>query len=271
VPSTASPTRTFADVAIWQWLALAAAIVLLIVALATQGSSTKRVATVNGTAITLGDYQRWLNAAATSEHATSSSLPGFLPDAPNYTRCIAFLRSQATKSGANVTQSTLRTDCEAYRLALAESVVQFLISSHWFLEEGVREHVNIAPAQIRSQMHGSFPTSSGLVHFLNTSGLSRSDLEFEARVYLVAQRLNQLHGGPVPTITDAQISSYYTKNKSSFGSTTLTQATPTIRQALIAQAQAPTLNRYLQKIQSYFQPRTSCAPGYRIVTYCHAK
>src|SRR5581483_10991484 len=152
---------------------------------------------------------------------------------------------------------------------LAESTIQFLISGRWLLDTAAREHVVVTDSQVQAQMRGSFKSGSGLVHFLTTSHLSRADLAYESRVYLVAQRLNARHAGPTPTITDAQISSYYSANRSSFGSATLAQATPLIRQLLVAQAQAPAINSYLHQVQRRYEPLTTCARGYRIATYCH--
>jgi hypothetical protein len=214
-------------------------------------------------------YRDWLRAAAVSAHAGDSAVPAFVPDAPGYSRCISFERSAASKSGSKVpSESTLRSDCSVIRATLAEEVMQFLLDSQWFLDQGTREGVTVSATQVQKALHSSFPKTTGLTQFLNSNGLSRSDLEFEARAALVAQKLTTRHSGPTPTITSAQIASYYNKNRSQIGNETLAQATPAIRQTLISQAQAPTLNAWMGKLQKYFQPRTECAAGYRIAHYC---
>jgi hypothetical protein len=196
-------------------------------------------------------------------------VPGFVPDAPGYTRCIAFERQAASKSGTKATSAgTLRAACRQIRLALAEEVMQFLLSGQWFLDEAAREHITVTSAQVQHALHTSFPHTTGLTQFLNSNGLSRGDLEFEARAALVASRLSARHAGPAPTITAAQIASYYNANRAQIGNKTLAQATPLIRQALIAQAQAPQFAAWLSTLQRHFQPRTICARGYRIAYYC---
>lgn len=247
---------------------LLAAAGLLVVAFAGAGS-TPAVATVDGHAITLATYSDWLNAAAVSAHASDSGVPAFVPDAPGYSRCIGFERNASAKSGSKVPSvATLRADCSELRVTLAEGVMQFLLSGQWFLDQGAREHVTVTAAQVQRILHGSFPKTTGLTQFLDASGLSRSDLEFEARATLVAETLTDRHSGPTPTITSSQIASYYNANRSQIGNETLTQATPAIRQVLISTAQAPTVDAWLSDVQSYYKPRTTCARGYRIGYYC---
>ncbi|MHB8696175.1 MAG: hypothetical protein ACYDHH_33605 [Solirubrobacteraceae bacterium] len=262
-------TRRLAGAAAWQWLSLLGAAVLLVLAFVLSSSSQANVANVDGQQVPITTFNRWMLASAASGHSSSSVLPGFIPDAPQYSRCVAFERSAAPKSTATVSDATLRKGCAAYRTTLAESTMQFLISGKWLLDQAAREHVSVTPAQVQAQTQKSFSSSGGLVHFLTSSHLSRADLAYEARIALVAQGLNARHAGATPTITATQISSYYTTNHTSFGTATLAQATAFIRQLLIAQAQAPAINAYLQRLQRFYQPRTTCAPGYRLALYCH--
>jgi hypothetical protein len=263
-------TRSFVGVERWRWLALLVGVVLLVVAFVTSGSSTATVARVAGKPIGLTSYRHWVAVSAVSAHASDASLPPFVPDAPSYSRCIAFERAAEVKAHKSVpSEATLRTDCSSLRTSLAESAVELLVSGQWILDQGVREHVTPSAAQVRSALHSSFPKASGLVHFLSTSKLSRADLEFELRVALTGNQLSARHSGATPTVTAAQISAYYTANRSQIGNETLQQATPAIRQALIAQAQAPAVEAYLTGVQKYWLQRTTCARGYRITNYCH--
>ncbi len=264
--------RSIAGVTLWRWAALAAAVVLLVIAFLVAGGSAPAVATVDGHPISLGSYRDWLAAAAVSAHSGDSAVPAFVPDAPGYARCISFERAASSKRGSTVpSEATLRSDCGVIRTTLAEEVMQFLLDNQWFLDQGAREGVTVSAAQVQKALHTSFPKTTGLTQFLNSNGLSRSDLEYEARAALVAQKLTARHSGPTPTITAAQITSYYNQNRSQIGNETLAQATPAIRQTLIAQAQAPTLDAWMSKLQKYFQPRTECAAGYRIAYYCRER
>jgi hypothetical protein len=261
--------KTIAGAALWKWVALAASIALLVIAVLAAGS-TQAVATVDGHAITLATYQDWLKAAAVSTNASNSAIPPFVPDAPGYPRCMSFERAVAAKSGVKTPPSvaTLRTACSQIRVTLAEEVMQFMLSGQWFLDQAARENVTVSPQEVQRALHSSFPKTTGLTQFLSSNGLSRSDLEFEARAALLAGKLTDRHSGPTPTITSAQIASYYDANRSQIGNETLAQATPAIRQALISSAQAPTFNAWLSTVQRYYQPRTICARGYRIAFYC---
>jgi hypothetical protein len=259
-------TRKLLGVAAWKWALLVLAAALLAVAFASSGSSTKTVAKIDGKPISLATYRHWMLASAQSAHASNSAVPPFVPDAPSYTRCIAYERG--TQAGKTATVAQLRSACKALHVSFAESVMELLISGQWILEQGGRENVSVTPAKIQSSLHASFPQSAGLAHFLGSNGLDRSDLEYEARVDLVAQGLNGRHAGAPPTVTAAQIAAYYSANRSQIGNESLAQATPAIRQALIAQAEAPKIASYLTSVQRYWQPRTTCVSGYRIAYYC---
>jgi hypothetical protein len=260
--------RPIARAALWKWTALAAAAAALVAAVLAAGS-TQAVATVDGDAITLASYQDWLQAAAVSTNSSNSEFPPFVPDAPSYPRCVSFERAAATKSGgAAPSAAALRSACGQIRVTLAEEAMQFLLSGQWFLDQAAREHVTVSAQEVQRALHSSFPKTTGLTQFLNSNGLSRGDLEFEARTALLAGKLSARHSGPTPTISAAQIASYYQANRSQIGNQTLAQATPAIRQALIASAQAPTFNAWLATVQRYYQPRTICARGYRIAFYC---
>ena len=248
---------------------LVAAVALLLAACLVGHSSSAAVATVDGQRISLASYQEWMESAAASVHTSDSAIPSFVPDAPGYTRCIAFERTALTKKSSKApTTSTLRTDCSDIRAVLAEEVMGFLLAAQWYLDEGQREGISVSADQVQKALHKSFPKTTGLNTFLNSSKLSRGDLEFEVRAELVAQKLSARHSGPTPKITSAQITSYYNKNRSEMGKDTLAQATSVIRQTLIEEAQAPTLDAWSAKVEKNLQPHTTCAPGYRIAYYC---
>ena len=261
-------TRSIAGVELWRWLAALLAVALLVVAFVAGGSSTAAVAKVDGKPITLDTYRHWLVASAVSAHASNASLPAFVPDAPSYTRCIAFERQAATKGGKKApSDATLLNACKTLRVDLAESVIGLLVGGQWVLDQAAREHVTVSAAQVQSSLHRSFSNTSGLTQYLQTSKLSRSELEYQVRIGLTLQQLDRLHSGPTPNITAAQISSYYNANRSQIKET-LAQATPAIRSLLISQAQAPRLNPYLANMQTYWLKRTTCAEGYRLASYC---
>jgi hypothetical protein len=170
----------------------------------------------------------------------------------------------------STSRTAARSECSGLRAVLAEDVMEMLISGSWYMQQGAREHVQVSASAVNKALHGSFPKSGDLLHFLGTEGMTRSQLQYEAKAGLIAQKLTARHSGPTPTITATQIANYYNQNRSSIGNETLAKATPAIRAALISQAQAPTLDAYLARVQSYYLARTSCARGYRIAGYCHA-
>ena len=261
-------TRPVAGVAPWRWLLLLVGIVALVIAFATKSSSkAATVATVDGHPITIQTFDHWLKSSAIAAHSSSSQIPPFVPDAPAYVKCIQFIDAAQIKAGKHPSSTTLLSDCKQLRSALAEEVMQLLISSYWILHEGAQEGISVTASQVASAVHSSLP-KTGLVSYLKGNGLSRADLTFEAKVSLIAQRLSQRHAGATPTITATEIAQFYNANKSSIGSETLTQATPAIKQQLIAEAQAPAVEKYLAGVQKRFQPTTTCAAGYRVAYYC---
>jgi hypothetical protein len=261
-------TRPIAAVAIWRWALLVIGVAALVVALLVSGSSSAQtIATIDGTQISAQTFDHWLKSSAIAAHSSTSTIPPFPPDAPNYTRCVSFIGTAQAKAGKHPTNATLLSDCRQLRTALAEEVMQLLISSNWILHQGSIERVSVTSAQVQTAVHSSLP-KTGLVSYLKGNGLSRADLTFEARVSLIAQKLSQRHAGATPAITAAQIQQFYTANKSLIGTETLAQATPAIRQELIAQAQAPAVEKYLSTVQKHFEPLTTCAPGYRVAYYC---
>jgi len=266
----AALTRSIAGVALWRWMALLLAAVLLVIALAGSGSSSPTVANVDGHVITLADYQQWLSALSETAHKSDSAVPPFSPDAPGYARCIAYEQAAARKSHAKVpNESTLRSSCSALRVALAENVVETLINGWWVLDQGAREHVSVSAAQVQRSVNSSLPKNTSLATLLAQSHLSRADLDFEAQVALTEQQLSDRHSGPTPKITAAQISAYYSANTSEMDGETLAQATPAIRDTLIGEKEEPVFQTYFtDTVQRYFQPLTTCSPGYRIAVYC---
>jgi hypothetical protein len=265
--------RAFAGITGWRWLALGLSAGLLAAALLLAGSGSASVARVAGQPITHASFEHWLDAAAASAHASDSQLPAALPVGPRYSGCVRSLRAALASSSHGKplpSAASLRSECHSYLVSLAEGVMGFLISAHWYLEQAAREHVTVPMAEVDRAMHRSFPKRAGLLKFLSSSRLSESDLRFEAHVALIAQRLDALHSGPTPTITQAQISAYYDANRSQLHGETLAQATPAIRQLLIEEAQAPALDTYLQRVQLYWRARTYCARGYRVGEYCGA-
>lgn len=265
--------RAVAGISAWRWLALAASAGLLVAAIALSGAGSAPVARIAGQPVSFQSFEHWLAAAAVSAHASDSQLPAALPVGPRYSGCVSSLRAALARSGTHATPpsaASLRSECHSYLVSLAEGVIGFLISAHWYLDQAAREHVSVPAATVQAAMRRSFPKRAGLLRFLSASRLSESDLRFEAHVALVAQRLDALHSGPTPTISRAQITSYYDANRSQLHGETLAQATPAIRQLLIEQAQAPALDSYLQRVQRYWRARTYCARGYRVAEYCRS-
>ncbi|HEX4107713.1 MAG TPA: hypothetical protein VHX88_06235 [Solirubrobacteraceae bacterium] len=255
--------RRLAGAAAWQWVALVVGVAVLVVALVARlGSEPKTVAKVNGTSITLSQYRHWLGVAAIATHSAETSLPNFAPDPPKYTRCVSFLRnSDASKGSA----ASLINECKGIETTDAEDVMQMLISGQWILDQGKREGIVIGPATVASQLAKSlktaFPKGNGEAQMMHATGENAADLSYQEQVSLTASQLESRH---VKTPTATAISSYYSANSSDFKGETLAQATPTIQATL----SGPQTEAYLEKIEKYWKPFTSCATGYAVVYYC---
>jgi hypothetical protein len=121
---------------------VAAAVLLAPVALAGCGGAARDprpvVARVGADPITEAELTRAMIAVA----------PGPVPDPPRYTRCIGRLSGLASKGETN---AVLRANCEQEHTAIVKQALDFLISSHWLIDEASKRGLHVSAAEVRSR------------------------------------------------------------------------------------------------------------------------
>lgn len=178
------------------------------------------VASVDGTAITKADYEKW--AEITARGSAQNGAPVVIPDPPTFTRCIATLREQTrpARGQPKPTDVTLRAQCRQQNDALIQQTMSTLIQNLWVEKEADEQGVSASDAEIQRQLadtkRQSFPTERDFERFLRQSGMTEDDvLERVRGQVLVANLTRKVQSGSAP-VTDAQIQSYYERNRAQF-------------------------------------------------------
>jgi foldase protein PrsA len=113
-----------------------------------------------------------------------------------------------------------KSTCAQQYESLKSQVMQFLIQAQWLQQEAASKDVKVTDAAVKKQFEDqkkqSFPTDKAYQTFLASSGMSQQDLLFRVRLDMLTNQLRQKIVKDKGTVTDAQISDYYNKNKSRF-------------------------------------------------------
>src|SRR3954447_18703762 len=144
-----------------RYLALGAFFVAMAVALAACGGDSipgDAVAKVGGTSITKDQFAHWMKIAAISSAGGSepdqAGACTQIPDAPNFTRCIAEKKKSAPKPAKGQpkpTDAQLNAQCSQQDEGLKQQVLQFLISSAWIQGEAKDMGVSVSDAEVKKQ------------------------------------------------------------------------------------------------------------------------
>jgi foldase protein PrsA len=178
------------------------------------------VATVDGTAITREDYEKW--AEITAKSSVQGGAEAVIPDPPTFTRCIATLRrrSRPARGQPAPTDVTLRAQCRQQNEALVQQTVGTLIQNIWIEKEAEDQDVSVSDADIRRQFEvtkrQSFRSEKAYQRFLAQSGMTEDDVMERVRIQAIAAALTRKIQNSSSPVTDAQIQSYYNRNKAEF-------------------------------------------------------
>jgi foldase protein PrsA len=160
------------------------------------GSSDGVVAQVDGVgSITEATLNHWVSIFAVDFYELTPTTPipkGVLPDPPDYTACIAFLRSNGQKpvaSGPKPTTAQLRDKCEQQLHKLKVAALNALIGYDWTLGEGAALGMKITPAEIRTRFtevsNRLFPRKGEFRAYLEYTGQTLADMMLRTKVQLV--------------------------------------------------------------------------------------
>lgn len=181
------------------------------------------VAKVGDSIIKKADFNHWLNAAAKQSQPPPGSGVTKLPTPypPDYTACVNAQVNAKTKKGDTKTSpADAKKTCQQQYESLKQQVMQFLIQAEWLEQEADKQGVKVTDAAVQKQFQDqkkqSFPKEADYRKFLQGSGMTEQDLLFRVRLNMLTNELRQKIVKGKDTVTDAQISDYYNKNKSRF-------------------------------------------------------
>jgi foldase protein PrsA len=174
------------------------------------------VAVVAGNPISTQAFNHWMYVADKG-NALEQGSPVIVPtDPPNFTGCIAQIRSQIP-TYAKTPAATLKADCKELFTSLDATVMDFLVKAYWYqgtaYKDGIKVTAKELTAAFKTAQQQEFPTTAEYNDFLEETGETRQDIDFRLRVNTVFQKLIAKH---VPKLTPALISKYYNAHLSSF-------------------------------------------------------
>ena len=185
------------------------------------GVPSNGVAKVGDTTITKDQFNHWLAAAAKQQAQAQPGGATTVPDAPNFTRCIAEKERQPLPTGAQKPPvAQLKAQCKQEYDGLKQQTMQFLISAEWLQQEAAKRGVKATPAQVRTtfeqQKKQAFPKEADYQKFLQNSGRTEQDLLFQVKLSVLTNALQAKVVQGKSNVSQAQIGAYYAKNKQRF-------------------------------------------------------
>jgi len=196
--------------------ALCAAVLLAAIVAGCGGVPGNAVAEVDGTAIEKQDFDHWMTVAAKSSGAA-------VPKPPDYEACVAEARKNLPKPGKGTPKTTdaqLKTQCRQQYDQMRNQVLNLLISFEWIEGEAQEQGVKVTDAEVKKsfdqQRRQSFPKDADYRKFLRDSGQTEQDILQRVRLEALSNKIRDKVIKDKDKVTDAQISSYYDKNKATF-------------------------------------------------------
>ena len=210
-------------------LALCAFFVLPALALSACGSDVpgNSVVKVGDQSIKKTTFDHWMQIAAVSQAgqtSTSGAAPKpQIPDAPNFTKCIAQKKATGAKPAKGQpepTEAQLKGQCQQEYNSLRDQVLEFLIRGNWIEQETAKQNLKVSNKAVQKQIDAAvkqaFQNQADFQKFLVRSGLTQADVFYQQRNQLLQQKLTEKVTKAEGKVTDAQIQAYYDKNKSKF-------------------------------------------------------
>lgn len=196
-----------------------------VTALAACGSSDNSVpgnavANVDGTPITRAEYEKW--AEITAKGSAQGGQPAVVPDPPTFTNCIATLRRQSRPARGQPapTDVTLRAQCRQQNEQLIQQTMGSLIQNVWVEKESEAQDVSVSDADVERQLAAtkrqSFRSDGAYERFLKQSGMTEDDVLERVRIQALAAALTRKIQNSAAPVTDAQVQSYYNRNRTQF-------------------------------------------------------
>jgi foldase protein PrsA len=207
-------------------LSLLAALAVVILVIAGCGGGdvpSDSVAKVGDAKITKDQFNHWFQAAAKQQAQSTGAKPQDVvaPDPPDFTKCVAAKgKAPVPKGVPKPDPKALKAQCKQEYQGLRDQTLQFLISSEWLTQEASKRKITATDKEVQTtfqqQKKQSFPKEADYQKFLQTSGQSETDLLYRVKLSVLTNKLQQSIVKDKATVTPAQISAYYNKNKQRF-------------------------------------------------------
>src|SRR4051794_24120659 len=183
------------------------------------GMPGNAVAEVDGTAIDKDAFNHWMNVAV----KTNGQPKATVPDAPDFTKCIAEKRKAAAapaKGQQKPTDAQLKTQCKQEYDALREQVMQLLTSFQWIQGEAEEQGIKVSDAEVKKsfdqQKKQSFPKAADYQKFLKDYDQTEGDILQRVKLDLLSNKIRDKIVKGKDKVSDAQIQDFYNKNKNRF-------------------------------------------------------
>ncbi len=201
-------------------LALCALAAVVAVGAGCGGVPGNAVAEVDGTSIDKDQFNHWMNVAAKQQTQGGG---GTVPDAPDYTKCVAEKRKTAPKPAKGQPKTTdeqLKKQCEQEYQQLRDQVMQLLTSFQWIEGEAEEQGVKVSDAEVKKtfeeQKKQSFPKDADYQKFLKDYDQTEDDILQRIKLDLLSNKIRDKIIKGKDKVSDAQIEDFYNKNKARF-------------------------------------------------------
>src|SRR3954470_5176182 len=98
--------------------------------------------------------------------------------------------------------------------------MQFLVSAEWIQQEAEKQGVKVSEKEVQKQFQDqkkqSFQKDADYQKFLKNSGMTEADLLFRVKLDVISNDVRNKVIKGKDTVSNAQIASYYNKNKQRF-------------------------------------------------------
>jgi foldase protein PrsA len=189
------------------------------VAVGCGGVPGNAVASVDGNAIEKEDFEHWMTVASKSSGQPGASVP----DAPEFTKCVANKKKTAPKPAKGqpkTTDAQLKEQCEQEYNQLRDQVLQLLTSFEWIEGEAEEQNIKVSDSEVKKsfdeQKKQSFPKEADYKKFLEDYGQTEQDVMQRVRLDLLSTKIRDKVTKGKDKVTDAQIKDFYDKNKERF-------------------------------------------------------
>ena len=180
---------------------------------------TNGVAKVDDSVIKRDEFNKWLSTA--SKGQAQGAPAGAVPDPPNFTKCVAARQKQPVPKGQTTpSAASLKKQCKTEYDQLKNEVMQFLVQAEWLQQEADTRGVKVSTAEVKKSFEDrkkqEFPNDKAYQSFLKQSGMSEDDILFRLKLEILQRKLVQKVTEKETKVTEADVSSYYDKNKKRF-------------------------------------------------------